>query len=99
MKTALVILPACLLALAHLNGAQLVIEVTLGLEDSCPSVKELSLTCKKEYVNKDSGEKEANNFCTSGCSEAVLKAYQDCKSDEAPAFANGVKEGEKIRSH
>ena len=84
MKTALIILPACLLALAHLIGAQSSIE-------DCPSVKNLRSQCKKQAKTA----KEITDFCTGSCFGEVLGALEDCDIDVARINEAAAQECEK----
>ena len=81
MKTALLILPACLLALAHLIGAQSSVE-------DCPSFKNLRSQCKKPAKTA----KEIADFCTGSCFGEGLRAFEDC---DAAQNAAGLQESEK----
>ena len=73
MKTALVILPACLLALAHLISAIL---LSTEAATDCEHIKNLSPQCKRAFQQGFSGGNQANAFCDGDCFGPVLSAYE-----------------------
>ena len=94
MKTALVILPACLLALTHLTSA---ISLSTEAATDCEHVKNLSPQCKRAFQQGFSGRNQANAFCGGDCFGPVLSAYERCAPDFEAAADNvqGLREGEK----
>ena len=78
MKTALVILTTCLLALAHLNEAQLSLQ--------CPSIEMLRPQCTK----KRNTPQDFNDFCTGSCFGEVLTEFQACER-VVPGFSSAMR--------
>ena len=91
MKTALVILSVCLLALAHLISAQMI--STLPPVD-CEQVQNLPPECVTALAQAYTGSDQAESFCSGACFATVLSAYQSCGSAGAIA-AQGLQEGEE----
>ena len=92
MKIALVILPACLLALAHLISAQM-ISTNIPPVD-CEQVQNLSPECAAAFAQAFAGSDQAASFCSGDCFRTVLSAYQSCGSAGA-TVVQGLQEGEK----
>ena len=91
MKTALVILPACLLALVHLTSAQS--EAPLN----CESVRNLSPQCRRAFDQISESADQTIAFCSGNCFGPVLSAFESCESDQlAATFAETLRYGEKI---
>ena len=72
MKTALVILPACLLVLAHLSSAQTIPSI------DCEQVQNLSPECVAAIAQAGTGADQAAAFCRGDCFQTVLSAYESC---------------------
>ena len=89
MKTALVILPACLLALAHLISAQILANI------NCEQVRNLSPQCMRAVEQTTSAD-GVRALCRGNCFGPVLRAFESCRSDqEAAATVQRLQEGEK----
>ena len=88
MKTALVILPACLLVLAHLGSSQTIPPI------DCEQVQNLSPECVAVFAQGTTGADQAAAFCRGDCLQTVLSAYRSCGA-AGEAIAQSVQEGEK----
>ena len=91
MKSSLVILPACLLALAHLISAQ-TISTNMPPTD-CEQVQNLSPECATALAQARTGSDQTESFCSGDCFGTVLSAYQSCGSGAA-VVVQGLQEGE-----
>lgn len=69
MKSVLVILPACLLALAHLTSAQM-----SSTEIPCEQVQNLSPECAMASSQALTGSDKVESFCSGACFGTVLLA-------------------------
>ena len=79
MKNALVILPACLLALAHLISAQTIsTDMTPNPAIDCEQVQNLSPECAMAFSQVVTEEDAAATFCSGSCFRTVLSAYESC---------------------
>ena len=94
MKTALVILPACLLVLAHLGSTQLLSTDIPPID--CEQVRNLSPECMTASQGA-TGADQVAAFCRGDCFQTVLSAYRSCGA-AGEAIAQSVQEGEK-RTH
>ena len=90
MKTALVILPACLLVLAHLSSAQ----ITDIPSIDCEQVQNLSPECTTALAQGATGADQVAAFCRGDCFQTVLSAYRSCGA-AGETIAQSVQEGEK----
>ena len=89
MKTASVILPACLLALVHHISAQTEAPI------NCEQVRNLTSQCRRAFEFQNSNE--ATAFCSGNCFTPVLRAHETCESDQrAAAVAQQIRDGEKL---
>ena len=91
MKTALVILPAYLLVLAHLSSAQM---FSTDAPIDCEQVQNLSPECVVAFAQAVTGADQAAAFCRGDCFQTVLSAYQSCGA-AGEEFVQSVQEGEK----
>ena len=94
MKTALVILPACLLlVLAHLSSAQ-INSTDIPFID-CEQVLNLSPECKPAFAQASTlGADQAAAFCRGDCFQAMLLAYESCGA-AGEEIVQLLQEGEK----
>ena len=92
MKTALVILPACLLVLAHLSSAQMLSTDIPSID--CEQVQNLSPECTTALAQGATGADQAAAFCRGDCFQTVLSAYRSCGA-AGETIAQSVQEGEK----
>lgn len=90
MKSALIVLPACLLALAHLISAQ----ITGVPPIDCEQVRNLSPECQAAFSRGAAGADAAAAFCSGDCFRTVLSAYQSCGS-AGDAIVQGLQQGKK----
>lgn len=101
MKSALVVLLPCLLALSsvHFVSAQnltaavnqilqtLVSGIDFPLQSSCPQLENLSEECRREFFGGVGSE--ATAFCTGDCYRPVLEAYQSCRESAGTLSLTG----------
>ena len=94
MKSALVILPACLLVLSHLTIAQMS-STEIPFSD-CEQVQNLSPECAMAFAQVITGPdvNSVVSFCDGDCFGPVLSAYQSCGS-AATDTVQQLQEGEK----
>ena len=76
MKTALIILPACLLVLAHLSSAQILSTNT----PPCEEVQNISPRCaaEVEQIEAEPNQLAYETFCRGDCFQSVISAYESC---------------------